>query len=181
MTRMVEDKVVGEYVKQLIFDEIVPTLDLPKEELIQFAEDVLERFKNPFVRHELVSISLNATTKYKTRILPSVVKYIEQNNSLPKNLLFALAGMIVFFKGERNGETIPLKDNPEFLELYKVLWSRYDGTRESVNWIVEEFLGLEYHWEMDLNQFEGLTKFVAESVYKIVNEGMEKTLKGVIR
>ncbi len=176
----VEDPVVGDFLLHVIFCEIVPTLDLPKDESDQFAKDVLERFKNPFIRHELLSIALNATTKYKTRNLPSVLQYIEKKGSLPKGLLFSLAALLVFFKGKRGERDILLQDNPEFLELYKKLWAEYDGSYTSVEKLVEEFLGLKSHWEVDLNTIEGLKTTVSECVYAILVEGMEKALKRVI-
>ncbi len=176
----VEDPVVGDFLLNVIFCEIVPTLDLPKDESDQFAKDVLERFKNPFIRHELLSIALNATTKYKTRNLPSVLQYIEKKGSLPKGLLFSLAALLVFFKGKRGERDILLQDNPEFLELYKKLWAEYDGSYTSVEKLVEEFLGLKSHWEVDLNTIEGLKTTVSECVYAILVEGMEKALKRVI-
>ncbi len=176
----VEDPVVGDFLQHVIFREIVPTLDLPMDELDQFAKDVLERFKNPFIRHELLSIALNATTKYKTRNLPSVLQYIEKKGSLPKGLLFSLAALLVFFKGKRGKKDILLQDNPEFLEMYKRLWAKYDGSYISVEKLVEEFLGLKRHWEVDLNTIEGFKTTVSECVYEILTVGMEKALKRVI-
>lgn len=176
----VEDPVVGAFLKNLIFEEIVPTLDLPKEELDQFAKDVLERFKNPFIRHELLSIALNATTKYKTRNLPSVLGYIQKTGELPKRLLFSLAAMLVFFRGERDSVAIPLQDNPEFLEMYQNLWASYDGSVESVEKIVEAFLGRTSHWEVSLDAIPGFKSYVVECTFNILTKGMAQALKGVI-
>ncbi|PKM93963.1 MAG: altronate oxidoreductase [Firmicutes bacterium HGW-Firmicutes-1] len=175
-----EDEILGEFVEKMIFDEIIPTLDLPVEECIQFAKDVLQRFKNPFIRHELLSISLNATTKYKTRDLPSVIASIERKGTLPRRLLFSLASQLVFFKGEREGATIPLQDNKEFLELYTKLWAQYDGSYESVESITATYLGLKEHWGIDLNAIEGLNDFITKSVYLILKEGMKKALSEVV-
>ncbi len=71
----IEDQVTGQFVKELIYDEIIPTLDLPMEELHSFAEAVLDRFRNPFMQHFLLSISLNSMSKFKTRDLPSLLEY----------------------------------------------------------------------------------------------------------
>ena len=86
-----EDQVVGKFIQNAIFEEICPTLDLPEQELIQFSNAVLERFRNPYLEHDLLSISLNSMSKYKTRVLPSVLEYIKKENALPKRLLFSLA------------------------------------------------------------------------------------------
>ena len=83
-----EDDVVGTYLKEAIFNEICPTLDLPEAELNQFANDVLDRFRNPYLEHALMSISLNSISKFKTRVLPSVIEFIKRKEALPKRLIF---------------------------------------------------------------------------------------------
>ncbi|NND79106.1 MAG: tagaturonate reductase, partial [Maribacter sp.] len=129
-----EDPVVGSYLKQAIFEEICPTLDFPDAALKQFANDVLKRFINPFLEHELISISLNSISKYKTRVLPSVIEYIKRKNALPKKLLFSLAALIAFYKGERNGEFIGLNDDQEVLDFFQKQWStnNYDAIVKNV-------------------------------------------------
>ena len=74
-----EDEVVGTFLKDAIFNEICPTLDLPEAELNQFANDVLDRFRNPYLEHALMSISLNSVSKFKTRVLPSVSNSLKEN------------------------------------------------------------------------------------------------------
>lgn len=93
-----DDELVYSFMKQGIFDEIIPTLDLPKAELEQFANDVIERFQNPFIKHYLLSIALNSVSKYKVRVLPSVLQYIKNTGSEPKRLVFSLAALIAFYR-----------------------------------------------------------------------------------
>ncbi|MCI8980438.1 MAG: tagaturonate reductase [Clostridia bacterium] len=93
-----DDELVYSFMKQGIFEEIIPTLDLPEEELTQFANDVIERFKNPFIKHYLLSIALNSVSKYKVRVLPSVLQYIKDKKSEPKRLVFSLAALIDFYR-----------------------------------------------------------------------------------
>lgn len=178
----VKDEQVGKFFNHVIFDEIIPasTYLLSEAELINFANDVISRFKNPFVRHELLSIALNTTTKYKTRILPTVLDYIKQKDELPKYLLFSLASMLVLFRGQRGEETFTINDDEKFLELYSKLWASYDGSKDSVYNIVEKFLGIKSHWEVDLNSFVGLTEMVTNYVYNIVTKGMAAALKEVL-
>lgn len=178
----VEDSVIGKFVEGVIFDEIIPgsTHILSEEVLNGFAKDVINRFKNPYVRHELLSIALNATTKYKTRLLPTVLDYVEKFNRIPKHLAFSLAAMLVFFRGERNGESINLQDDQKFLDLYADLWKSFDGSEASVRKIVETYLGLTSHWETDLNGIEGMTDLITGYVYRIVKEGIKEVLSGGI-
>lgn len=93
-----DDELVFSFMKQGIFEEIIPTLDLPKNELTQFANDVIERFQNPFIKHYLLSIALNSVSKYKVRVLPSVLQYIKDKKTEPKRLVFSLAALIAFYK-----------------------------------------------------------------------------------
>ncbi|MCB0854240.1 MAG: tagaturonate reductase, partial [Bacteroidetes bacterium] len=87
----VEHEIMGKFVQRAIFDEIIPTLDLPDEELQQFANDVIDRFKNPFIKHQLISISLNSVSKFETRVLPSIIEYQSRKGELPSCLVFSMA------------------------------------------------------------------------------------------
>ncbi|MBZ2174056.1 tagaturonate reductase [Schnuerera sp. xch1] len=176
----VDDKVVGEFIRSTIFDEIVPAMNYPKEESEGFAFDVLDRFRNPFIKHYLMSISLNSMSKFETRVLPSILDYIEGKDKLPEKLLFSLAALIKFYKGERNGEKINLSDNPEYLELFSRLWSEYDGSDKYLEYIAETVLHLEALWKMNLNEVEGLKDLVTKYLISIERKGIQKALKEIL-
>ncbi|KYH30407.1 MULTISPECIES: tagaturonate reductase [Clostridium] len=175
----VEHEVVGKYVNGAIFEEIIPTLDLPQEELEYFANAVLDRFRNPFIKHYLMSIALNSMSKFETRVLPSLLEYVNRKGKLPKKLVFSLAALIAFYKGDRNGEKIALADNKDILELYRKEWASYDGSEESLRNIVTSVLGYEANWKMDLNKVEGLTDAVTKYLYDIENLGIKEAIKEV--
>lgn len=86
------------FVKRCVYDEIIPTLDLPREELLDYADNVFERFKNPYIKHLCASISLNSVSKFKVRVLPSLLEYIKRYDKMPQNLLFSFAKLIEFYK-----------------------------------------------------------------------------------
>ena len=109
VSESVEHEVMGKFIKDTIYEEIIPTLDLPEEELKYYAAVVLERFMNPFVKHYLMSISLNSMSKYATRDLPSLLEYAKRKGELPKRLVFSLAALIEFYKGKRREETIKVE------------------------------------------------------------------------
>lgn len=175
-----EDETIGKFIKSAIFDEIIPTLDLPEAELLDFAEAVLDRFRNPFIKHYLMSISLNSMSKFETRVLPSILEYKNRKNELPQKLVFSLASLIYFYKGDRNGEKINLSDNPEILEVYNELWSKYDGSDEYLKHIVETILGMKDFWKMDLNEIEGLKDEVSYYLTKIAKKGISNALEEVM-
>jgi tagaturonate reductase len=175
----VEHEVLGKFVNDTIFQEIIPTLDLPKTELEDYAGSVLERFKNPFIKHFLMSISLNSMSKYETRVLPSVLEYLNRNGVLPNRLVFSLAALIKFYKGERNGESIALSDDAFILDMYKEVWGNYDGSEEGLAKVVSTVLANERIWKMDLNNVEGLTEKVTNYLAAIEKSGIKEALKNI--
>jgi tagaturonate reductase len=93
-----DDPEMKAYLEKCVFEEIIPTLDLPKEELVQYANDVITRFSNPYIKHYLAAISLNSVSKFKVRVLPSLLEYKNRFGKYPETLVFALARLIVFYK-----------------------------------------------------------------------------------
>ncbi|TGV02616.1 tagaturonate reductase [Flavivirga rizhaonensis] len=166
-----EDDVVGGFLKDTIFKEICPTLDLSKEELDQFSNDVLDRFRNPYLEHALISISLNSTSKYKTRVLPSLLEYIKRKNELPNRLLFSLASLIAFYRGYRENEAITLKDDQFVLDFFASQWATGDIPR-----ITKATLSNTDFWGTDLTQFDGLLNRVTNHLENIITNGMKQTL-----
>lgn len=93
-----KDEKMSRFVKECVFDEIIPTLDLPEDELIDYANNVFERFSNPYIKHMCSSIALNSVSKFKVRVLPSILEYIKRKGEMPKRLLFSFARLIEFYK-----------------------------------------------------------------------------------
>ncbi len=170
----VEDTITGDFLRKAIFEEIIPTLDLPKEELHQFANDVIERFQNPFIKHELMSIALNSISKYKVRVLPSVLKYIELKQQLPDRLIFSLATLIRFYKGEWHGETIPLNDTADILKFFSDVWRK--GSLEDIS---HEVLTNTSLWGQDLNEVKGLTDCVTRNLKSIEKLSLSQLLPAI--
>ncbi len=171
-----EDEVVGTFLKNTIFNEICPTLDLPEKELNQFALDVLDRFKNPYLEHALLSISLNSTSKFKTRVLPSILEFIKRKEVLPEGLLFSLASLIAFNKGDRNGESYTLKDDQAALDFFADQWTNNDTIG-----ITKATLSNKDFWGTDLTEFEGMEEAVANHLDNILNNGMKNALQSFIK
>lgn len=173
----VEDAVTGQFVKDVIFDEICPTLDLPEEELKSFANDVLDRFRNPYLVHALMSISLNSISKFKTRVLPSILEYQKRKNALPEKLVFSLASLIVFYKGELNGKTIALNDDQDILDFFSKQWTACDGSEAALRQLVEAVLSNTNFWGQDLTKVAGLVEKTALNLGDILLHGMRDVLK----
>lgn len=170
-----ENDDIRNFIELAIDEEIIPALDMDEKELKEFKDAVVNRFKNPYVKHMLMDISLNSMAKYKSRILPQVLETYKRTGKLPKRLLFSLAALIRFYKGVReNGDTIQLRDDRHHLDMYTDLWqeNNYENIAKSV-------LGLENHWDMDLNSVEGMTELVAKYLENIDKNGVKKALEEV--
>ena len=109
----IDDPTMHEHLRKCVFEEIIPTLDLPADELDSYAKSVLERFGNPYIKHYLSSIALNSVSKFKVRVLPSILEYIKRYNKMPETLLFAFAKLIEFYKTDMTN------DAPEVVEFMK--------------------------------------------------------------
>ena len=171
-----EDPEVGAFVHKVMYDELLPTLNLPVEELEKFAGDVLERFRNPFVKHFVTSIMLNSFPKFKTRDLPGLKTYLERKGELPKGLVLGLAGICTYYKGGKRGEDeIVLNDDPKIMDLLKELWASGD-----VRKVAEGVLADQFIWGEDLNAIPGLTDLLASDLSLIQKEGMRAAVRAVI-
>ncbi len=109
----IDSDVMRAHIRKCVFDEIIPTLDLPRAELIEYAEDVITRFANPYIKHYLSSIALNSVSKFKVRVLPSILEYIKRFGEPPKTLVFSFAKLLDFYKTDMTN------DDPEVTEFMK--------------------------------------------------------------
>ncbi len=176
----IEDPQLNKFVLDFIFNEVVPTINIPRDQMDSYARSVLERYGNPFVRHELMSIALNSVTKYKTRNLPTVLQNLRDLHHFPDHSLFSLAALIAFYRGKRGAEEIKLADDAWALEMFRNLWSGYDGTRASLEKIVSHVLSLKSHWEVDLTEFDGVLEFVTDSLDAIMHTSMREALAKMV-
>jgi len=171
-----KDDVIAKFVDKVMFKELLETLDLPKAELEKFGADVLDRFKNPFVKHFYTSIMLNSFPKFKTRDLPGLKIYLERQGKLPVGLVLGLAGIITYYKGGKRGdvEIVP-NDDKAITDLLTELWSTGDVAK-----ITQGVLAADFIWGEDLNLVEGLTAKIVENLTSIQEKGMYETVKAII-
>ncbi|MEG2014673.1 MAG: tagaturonate reductase [Clostridia bacterium] len=167
----VENKDVNAFVRELINDEIKPTIDLPQEETNAFASSILERFSNPYIKHELMSIALNATTKFRTRLMPTYTDYLQKFGHSPLHILFSFTAMIMFYRGLRNEEKIALNDNVEYLDFWKGIWETSDTTK-----IATMTLSRIDLWDSNIATKDNV-EFVAHYLNVMLSNGMTKALQ----
>lgn len=175
-----DDEDIRSFMMKTLFDEVIPTLTLPRAELEEFANAVIERFNNPYVKHALLSISLNSVSKWRARCMPSFLGYVEQTGKLPAHLTFSLAALMAFYTGteirdkaligHRNGEEYRIMDDDKVLEFFR------DHSQKDAKEFAAAFLGREDFFGQDLNQIAGLTDAVAGYLDDIRTNGMRAAL-----
>ncbi|MBQ8167712.1 MAG: tagaturonate reductase, partial [Lachnospiraceae bacterium] len=163
---------------------VIPTLELPKDNLMQFASDVSDRFANPFIDHQLLSISLNSTSKWKARCMPSLLEYYKKTNELPKLLTFSFAAYIAFYhngkeKGDgcllaqRGVDTYKIMDDQWVLDFY------YDNKDLNDADIAKAVINNQKMWGDELSSLPGFTDEVINNLTMINELGMYEALKKV--
>jgi tagaturonate reductase len=157
----------GKFVNSVI-SEISETLDMDKNEITAYSEEVMDRFKNPFIKHALADIALNSVSKFKVRVLPSLLGYYKANKKLPVNLTFSLASLIRFYKGTWNGQSLPVKDGEDIVLFFDGLWKSDDYEK-----IARLTLQNKGFWDEDLTEIPGLTKAITIALEEIDSNGIE--------
>ena len=171
-----EDPLIGKFVHKVMFDELLPTLNLPKEELEKFASDVMERFRNPFVKHFVTSIMLNSFPKFKTRDLPGLKTYLERKGELPAGLVLGLAAICTYYKGGKRGEDeIVPNDDPKIIELLQNLWATGDVAK-----VAQGVLAADFIWGEDLNAVPNLCRFLTKALALIQMDGMRAAVEAIV-
>ena len=158
----------GKFVNNII-SEISETLEMDKNEIQAYTEEVMDRFKNPYIKHALADIALNSISKFKVRVLPSLLQFYKANDKLPTNLTFSLACLIQFYKGTWKNEVLPVKDTPEIVEAFNSAWQSGD-----LNLVVSNILSNIEFWGEDLTKINGLSKAIVLALNEINTNGIEK-------
>ncbi|MFG1173287.1 tagaturonate reductase [Erwiniaceae bacterium CAU 1747] len=171
-----DDADIADFIDATLRQEIIPTLSQPPEELNTFADAVLNRFRNPFIRHQLSAIALNGMTKFRTRLLPALLTQIERRGAPSPRLSFALAALLAYYRGERSGKRYALQDDAHWLTRFASLWQRVDQQDIALSQLVSEVLADAAHWEQDLNRLPGLTASVTAQLEQMMTVGMRAAL-----
>jgi tagaturonate reductase len=185
-----KDPVIRKYMEETLYDEVIPTLSLAKEDCEEFAKAVIDRFLNPFVDHRLLSISLNSVSKWEARCLPSFLGYVKKFNKLPKYLTFSIAALMSFYstsedgelnggyvlKGKRNGEEYIIQDDRAVLEFFK------ENSVKSPEEFTKAYLSnTKFFGGEDLTKVAGLTDAITNYITDIRTRGMRAVVDDLVK
>ncbi|UQZ32625.1 altronate oxidoreductase [Paenibacillus sp. PK3_47] len=166
---VMNDATFFRFVKEMMENELIPMLDLPAEELQSYSEAVLERFRNPFIRHELQSISLNSISKFKTRLLPVLLRYQEERGKLPELITLAFAALLLSYRGDK----VKRQDGAEVLAVFDEAWSKPEQ-------FVPVILKDASLWGQDLSLVPGLTDALSAHLRQLEGSDTRAALQQLV-
>lgn len=178
----VNNEFISRLIRRMMFKEIIPVLDFAESDLKQYADSVLERFSNPFIRHNLNDIMLNALSKFTVRVLPTIKEYVGRFKTLPPLITLCSAAFLLYYR-QKPDACLRADSHPDLNKLLGI-WSEEEkyGLEETVSRI----LGLETIWGEDLNALPGLCRSLSghirgmrsRSVEEYVNQMVEEVETG---
>jgi tagaturonate reductase len=180
-----DDPLIKKFIDRFVYKEILPSTNLPCDDMMKFAASCLDRLKNPWIDHALVDISLNSISKWRARVLPSFKDYYREMGALPPCATFTLSALMAFYTGDvirngrlvgkRGGEEYLIADNADVLEFFKI-----HSIKDTPQDFVLAFLHEVRFWGEDLTAYSSLVKVVADYLetirFKGIRAGFEKAL-----
>lgn len=181
------DDVIRNYMNKMLQDEIIPILPLDKEDCEKFASAVEDRFNNPFVDHQLMSISLNSTSKWRARNMPSFLEYVEKFHKLPEVLTMSFAAYLAFYSNEIQrreadglvckrlaGNEYKIQDDAPVLDFY---FAHKDASVED---LVHDVMTNVDFWGQDLTKVEGFEAATVKNLKLIREQGAKAAYASVL-
>lgn len=172
----------------MLYEEVIPILPLDQQDCENFAASVTDRFNNPFMEHQLLSIALNSTAKWKARDMGSLLEYRQKFGKLPRSLVMTLAAYIAFYSSDiqerqekallcrrPQGDVYMVQDDDWVLDFY------YEHRHSEDAELVHDVLVNEKMWGCKLTQLSGLEKMVLQDLQLIRQKGMKKAFASCLR
>ena len=182
------DDTILAYMNQMLYDEVIPTLPLDKKDLEDFARAVQDRFNNPFVNHELMSISLNSTSKWRARNMPTFLDYVKEKGELPPCLTTSFAAYVAFYSNDiqelndkglvcrrPKGNDYTVSDDRWVLEFY------YAHRNDSPEDLIHAVMTNTEMWGQDLTEVPGFEKEAVRILKQIREEGALAAYKACLK
>ncbi len=185
-----EDEVMSQFISKAIHREIVPTLEIDQKMAMGFADDVLDRFRNPFLNHKLISITLQYTSKMNMRNGLTFKRFHDKYGQVPKLMCAGFAAYLMFLRpvkkvdgkyfGEFQGQEYPINDDQA--DYFYQLWMEVDlNDPVLVNGLVDKVLLNRQLWEQDLNTLGDFAGQVKHFLGEFVQRGVHATLADIVK
>ncbi|MEK3882614.1 tagaturonate reductase [Paenibacillus sp. PL2-23] len=175
---ILEHRQLGAQARSAVEKHIVPTLPYPEEELRAYASDVFERFANPHIRHRLADIAMNALSKFKVRLLPTIAYYAERGEAIPESLALGFAGLLRYYQTTReedgsftgrtlDGVAYTVRDDESKAALLASIWEKALADKADSAAVASALLAEKELWGEDLTSWSNLTEAVAKQLSEL--------------
>ena len=181
-----KDTVIRKFTDRLIFEEIIPSITtLPHDELCAFAASVADRFENPYIDHRLLDIALNSVSKWRARVMPSLLGYLQEKKAVPACIAFSFAALLEFysrgvladgkFTAQRGADTYEIRDDLAVIDFFA---ARHDMDAQT---LAADACCCEAFWGRDLSQIPGFVDTVSADLQAIRTEGAGAVMEKLVR
>lgn len=176
---VIADRVLFQFIDSLLRQEVLPVMSMDVEELHDYLEQIYDRFKNPFFKHRLASISLNSLSKFRGRLLPTMLEFMELNERIPKRIALVLAAYLFLYSGRQAIPEFELNDDPNAIQYIGDLWKKLQRNSISRNQLVSFALSKKDLWGIDLTRVSGLSNQVIDYVRTIEEGNLDKLISSL--
>ncbi|WP_345235119.1 tagaturonate reductase [Hymenobacter saemangeumensis] len=176
-----DDEALARFIHNLMLADLLPGIPYPVDEKVgqRFGMQVLDRFRNPYLEHRWLAISMQATMKMQMRTMPTLQHYYKQHNAVPHYFALGFAAYLLFMRGtvqadgsvlgEANGQ--PYKIQDDRAAYFADLWARL-SPQELITMVLHNS-GL---WGFDLLRLPGFAERVGGYLQQLMAEGAADTL-----
>lgn len=177
-----QDKAFSRFINGLMKEEIVPAItgnELTTGMALDFADQVLDRYRNPFIEHPWINITVQYTGKMATRNIPILLAYLERTRQVPRAMALGFAAYLLFMKGKEEGKSgfmgqynqaaYPIKDDKA--ADFSSAWLTFEPEL-----LVKKILGQTDWWGTDLNQYPEWSQTVGQLLARLLKDGPGKIL-----
>jgi tagaturonate reductase len=184
------DAYLSRFISKVMQDEVVPAVPVNEESARTFADEVLDRFRNPFIVHPLISITLQYTSKMKMRNVQTILNYYDRFNKVPRLFALGFAAYLLFMKavreengkyfGERSGKPYPIND--DFAAYFYTAWQGIDISKaKSIQGLTKSVLSDTSLWGTDLSQLKGFTEAVSQHLWAMSQHGVKAVVEEQVK
>jgi tagaturonate reductase len=173
----IDHPVVGRYIKRMIYDDIVPGIPADILELEKYAGEVIDRFRNPAMDHQLVSMSVDSFSKFRKYVLPSLLEQVNKSGVANDRFAYSLAALIFYYHPLH--ETIRESGNEtaDFISFMRNVWEDRDYSIKGMEERCRKVLGSIKWWGMDLTNVPHLVKRTSQFLHSIEKTGLVESLR----
>ena len=165
----IHDSFTFVFISEMLFEEVIPVIPMDKTDLETYTQEVFERFRNPFVEHKLENIALNAISKFKVRLLPSIIAYVEIKKSIPLHITFVFAMLLIFYKRNWNGVKLPVQDNAKITSFFDDIWNKH-----TLSEAVPKILDANGLWNHNMQNLQDLEANLVRAITCIETQGITR-------